>query len=44
MTAEPSPPVAEIVVTALAAPCGVIDPDVPTNELPIALVATAVNV
>jgi hypothetical protein len=43
-TAEESPPTAEIVLTALAAPCGVTAADVPPDELPTALFATIVNV
>jgi hypothetical protein len=44
MTAEPSPATAEIVVTALAAPCGVTAAAAAAVELPIELVATTENV
>lgn len=43
-TAELSPPTAEIVVTELAAPCEVRDPEVAPKELPIKLLATTENV
>ena len=45
MTEEPLPTVPEILVGALAAPAEVTDEDLPLeDELPIAFVATAVNV
>jgi hypothetical protein len=42
--AEESPVVAEIVVTALAAPCGVTDPDKAPDESPTRFVAFTENV
>ncbi len=45
MTEEPLPTVPEILVGALAAPADVTAEDAPLDvELPISLVATAVNV